>query len=89
VLKDNVMDNKEFGILLERRTLDFGIAVIRLSYKLPKNEEGKVLWNQLTKSGTSIGANYREADRSRSKSDFINKLGYVRVKPMRLFIGSR
>ena len=36
--------------------------------------EGRVLRNQITKSGTSVGANYREANRSRSKADFRNKV---------------
>jgi four helix bundle protein len=41
---------------------------------LPSSPEGKVIKNQLTKSGTSIGANYREANRGRSKADFINRI---------------
>jgi four helix bundle protein len=41
---------------------------------LPRNPEGKVVRYQLTKSGTSIGANYREANRARSKADFRNKI---------------
>jgi len=44
------------------------------SGKLPNTPEGKVIKNQITKSGTSIGANYREANRSRSKADFRNKI---------------
>ncbi len=64
------MENKDFAKRLENRTKDFAIAVIRLSISLPYTEEGKVLKNQLTKAGTSIGANYREANRARSKADF-------------------
>jgi len=45
-----------------------------LSILLPDTTEGKVIKNQITKSGTSIGANYREANRSRSKADFNNKI---------------
>jgi len=41
---------------------------------LPNTSESKVIKNQITKSGTSIGANYREANRSRSKADFRNKI---------------
>jgi len=41
---------------------------------LPNTAEGKVVKTQLTKCGTSIGANYREANRSRSKADFQNKI---------------
>ncbi|WP_419664215.1 four helix bundle protein [Desulfosarcina variabilis] len=42
---------------------------MRLSATLPDTQEGRVLRNQLTKSGTSVGANYREANKSRSKPD--------------------
>ena len=41
---------------------------------LPNTTEGKIVRNQLTKAGTSIGANYREANRARSKADFRNKI---------------
>ena len=41
---------------------------------LPNSYESKVIRNQITKSATSIGANYREANRSRSKADFKNKI---------------
>ncbi|WP_456378989.1 four helix bundle protein [Lutibacter sp.] len=68
------MDNKKFSKQLEKRTKDFAISIIKLSVILPSTSEGKVLKNQLTKSGTSIGANYREANRSRSKADFKNKI---------------
>lgn len=68
------MDNKEFGKQLEKRTKEFALEVIRLSTSLPINTESKVIKNQITKSGTSIGANYREANRSRSKADFKNKI---------------
>jgi len=49
------MDNKEFSKQLEDRTKKF--ALIRLSISLPNTPEGKVIRNQITKSGTSIGAN--------------------------------
>ena len=45
-----------------------------MSITLPNTAEGVVIRNQMTKSGTSIGANYREANRSRSKADFRNKI---------------
>jgi len=69
-----VMDNKEFSKQLESRTRKFAVTTIRLSTTLPNTSEGKVIKNQITKSGTSIGANYREANRSRSKADFSNKI---------------
>ena len=68
------MDNKEFGFLMESRTKKFAISIIRLSASLPSSSEGRVLKNQVTKSGTSIGANYREANCSRSSADFVNRI---------------
>ena len=68
------MDNKEFGRQLELRTRDYAVRIIRLSAKLPNTPEGRVIRNQLTKAETSIGANYREANRARSKADFRNKI---------------
>lgn len=68
------MTNKEFAEVLEKRTIKFAIAAINLSTSLPKTPEALVIRNQLSKSGTSIGANYREANRSRSKKDFKNKI---------------
>jgi four helix bundle protein len=68
------MDNKEFGMMLEERTRKLAIAVIKLSSSLSDSPEGRVIRNQLTKAGSSIGANYREANRARSKPDFINRM---------------
>ena len=68
------MERKEFAKNLEKRTRTFAVQIIRLSMRLPKTPEGMVIRNQLTKSGSSIGANYREANRSRSKADFRNKI---------------
>ena len=68
------MDNKEFGIKLEKRTGKFAFLIVKLSGSLPKSSEGNVIRNQITKSGTSIGANYREANRARSKADFSNRI---------------
>ena len=67
------MNVKAFSKELEDRTKEFAVQIIRLSAKLPKTPEGNVLRNQITKSGTSVGANYREANRARSKADFKNK----------------
>ncbi len=68
------MNNKEFGQQLEKRTLEFAIDIIKTSAELPNSIEANVIRNQITKSGTSVGANYREANRSRSKADFLNKI---------------
>ena len=68
------MNNKEFARKLEKRTRELAVQVIRLSANLPESSEGKVIRTQLTKAATSIGANYREANRGRSKADFRNKM---------------
>ena len=68
------MKNKEFAKELERRTLLFGVRIIRLSTHLPSPPEGRVVKNQITRSGTSIGANFREANRARSRADFKNRI---------------
>ena len=67
-------DNKEFSKNLEERTKKFAVRIIRLSTALPNTPEGRVIKNQITKSGTSMGANYREANRARSRADFKNKI---------------
>jgi len=74
--RDDIMakDNKDFARDLERRTKKFAVNVIKLSEALPKTPEAIVIKNQITKSGTSIGANYREANRARSRADFKNKI---------------
>ncbi len=68
---------KEFARELEERTKIFAIRTIKLSPKLPDTPEGKVIRYQISKAGTSIGANYREANRARSRADFRNKIRIV------------
>ncbi len=68
------MDRKKFAKDLEKRTRRFAVNIIRLSMTLPDTPESRIVRNQLTKAGTSIGANYREANRARSKADFRNKI---------------
>jgi four helix bundle protein len=60
---------------LGARTKDFALRVIRLFSALPKTAEARVLGKQVLRSGSSVGANYREAHRSRSKPEFIAKIG--------------
>jgi four helix bundle protein len=62
---------------LKRRTKQFGLRVIRLVENLPKNRSATTIGNQLLRSATSVGANYRAACRGRSKAEFIAKLGIV------------
>lgn len=68
------MDRTQFARDLEKRTRIFAVKIIRLSSTLNHTPECMVIRNQITKSGTSIGANYREANRSRSRADFKNKI---------------
>ena len=74
MLKITNVDNKEFSKQPEIRTKKFAIQIISLSTTLPDTPEGKAVRNQITKSGTGVGANYREANRSRSKADFSHKI---------------
>ncbi|MFA7233606.1 MAG: four helix bundle protein [Terrimicrobiaceae bacterium] len=60
---------------LLRRTKAFALRIIRLSASLPKMREADVLGRQLLRSGMSVGANYREASRSRSRAEFSAKVG--------------
>jgi four helix bundle protein len=61
---------------LKPRTKAFALRVIRMYSKLLKNDAvAQVLGKQVLRSGTSVGANYREASRGRSKAEFISKIG--------------
>jgi len=59
---------------LEKRTKLFALEVINFVASLPRNRTFEVIGRQLLKSGTSIGANYREAGRAESHDDFIHKI---------------
>src|ERR1039457_1198234 len=60
---------------LKLRTKAFALRVIKMSSKLPKSDAvAQVLGKQVLRSGTSVGANYREASRGRSKAEFISKI---------------
>ena len=61
---------------LKLRTLSFALRVIRMYSSLRKSDSvAQVLGRQVLRSGTSVGANYREASRGRSKAEFISKIG--------------
>jgi four helix bundle protein len=60
---------------LRVRTKQFALRVIAMFGALPKTVEGQVLGKQVLRSATSVGANYREAQRARSKAEFIAKIG--------------
>lgn len=65
--------NKKYD--LEERTAKFGENIIEFSKKIPKNEITRPIISQLVRSGTSVGANYCEADCAESKKDFEHKIG--------------
>jgi four helix bundle protein len=62
---------------LEKRTKAFSLKVIEFAALLPRNMISDVLGRQFLKAGTSIGANYREANRAESRKDFSHKIGIV------------
>ncbi len=62
---------------MKKRTKEFAKEIIRLCRKLPDDREGRLIGNQIFRSGTSVAANYRAACRARSKADFISKLAIV------------
>lgn len=59
---------------LKARTRDFALKIINLYTILPKTTEAQVLGKQVLRSGTSVGAHYREACRAKSNADFISKM---------------
>jgi four helix bundle protein len=65
----------ELGEELKRRTSEFALATIRMCNALPRSSVGRVLGDQVLRSATSVGANYREAFRGRSNAEFIAKMG--------------
>jgi len=60
---------------LKPRTKEFARRVIRLFAALSKDTAAQILGKQLLRAGTSVGANYREANRARTKAEFISKIG--------------
>lgn len=62
---------------MKRRTKAAAVAVIRLTAELPKGVAGRTVSNQIIRSSTSVGANYRAARRARSRKEFVAKLGVV------------
>ena len=62
---------------MKSRTKAFGLRILRLCEALPDTPVARVIRNQLMRSGTSVGANYRAACRAKSKADFISKMATV------------
>ena len=70
-------ENRRSGDLRDR-TKQFALKIIHFYALLPpKNHEAQIIGRQLLRSGTSAGANYREAWRARSDSEFISKIGII------------
>ena len=62
---------------VQERTRKFALRIIKLFRSLPKTDDARILGEQLLRSDTSIGANYRAACRARSGAEFVAKLGIV------------
>jgi four helix bundle protein len=62
---------------LKKRTKKFALEVIKFVSVLPNKQKVNIIAQQLLRAATSVGANYRAACRSRSKSEFISKIGIV------------
>jgi len=62
---------------LKQRTKTFALDIIKLVKQLPDDKVGRVLGNQVLRSGTSVSANYRSACKARSIADFISKITIV------------
>jgi len=62
---------------LKKRTKHFALRVMKLVDALPRSLSGRAVGNQLVRSGTAVGANYRAACRPRSKREFLSRLGVV------------
>ena len=67
------MQNEEKD--LRDRTKHFALRILEMFSMIPKSTQAQVLGKQVLRSGTSVGANYREAYRGRSKAEFVAKCG--------------
>ena len=73
--KDNIGEFAEGNRKdLRSRTKNYALRIIRLYAALPKSTEAQILGKQVLRSGTSVGAHYREAWRAKSNLDFISKI---------------
>lgn len=67
---------------IEKRTYEFALRIIRLCRAMDEDRVGRILVSQVLRSGTSIGANVREAQGGQSKKDFIAKISIARKEAM-------
>jgi four helix bundle protein len=63
--------------ILKERTKKFALAIIEFSGRIPRTRAGLIIEDQLLRSGTSVGSNYRSIRTAKSSRDFINKLNIV------------
>lgn len=62
---------------LKQRTIDFAVAILRLIERIPPSISARIVGNQLARSATSVGANYRATCNARSRQEFVARLGVV------------
>ncbi len=62
---------------LKKRTKAFAVAIIKLGDEIPKKRAGDIIYGQLLRASSSVGADYRAACRARSRADFISKITIV------------
>ena len=72
-----LMTNGEFKLQMEKRTVAFSIMVLKLLRQVPASLEVRNIRDQVIRSATAVGANYREANRAESRSDFVHKIAIV------------
>ncbi len=77
-MSNKISNPKNNNYDLIERTAKFGEDVIEFANTLPRNEINRPLISQIVRSGTSVGANYMEADGAVSRKDFENKIGICR-----------
>lgn len=75
-MTESPMPKKKFD--LEERTAEFGENILRFAKKIPRTPITLPLISQLVRAGTSVGANYLEADDAESRKDFVHKLSISR-----------
>ena len=63
--------------LLKMRTKKFALMVMEFSGRIPRNRMGMIIEDQILRSGTSVGSNYRSLCNAKSTRDFINKFSVV------------
>ena len=62
---------------MKERTKNFALRILKLADALPRTRSGNTIANQVVRSGSSVGANYRALCRAKSRADFIHKTSVV------------